>query len=85
LDGLFQESNTEGGLNKVHVKKLENVELGAFTIGILMNKFFQFKTITGIQSCYIVNKLETFNVFTRDGVSSSAISTSSHQGMALLV
>jgi hypothetical protein len=85
LDGLFQESNTEGGLNKVHVKKLENVELGAFTIGILMNKIFQFKTITGIQSCYIVNKLETFNVFTRDGVSSSAISTSSHQGMALLV
>jgi hypothetical protein len=67
------------------VEKLENAKLRAFTIGTLMNIISQIRTIIGTQSCYIVNKVETFNVSIGDGVSSSAISTSSHHGMALLV
>jgi hypothetical protein len=50
-----------------------------------MNIISQFRTITGAQSCYIVNKVETFNVSVGNGASDTAISTSSHQGMDLLV
>jgi hypothetical protein len=48
------------------VEKFENVRLGAFTIGTLMNKISQFKIIIKTQSRYIVNKMEAFNVFIGD-------------------
>jgi hypothetical protein len=67
------------------VEKMENAKLGAFTTRTFNNIISQFKTITKTQSCYIVNIMETFNVSIGDGASSSAISTSSHHGMALLV
>jgi hypothetical protein len=83
--GCSRSQTLKEGQIKSMVEKLENAKLRTFTIGTLMNIISQFKTLTGTQSCYIVNKVETFNVSIGDGASSSAISTSSHHGMALLV